>query len=147
MLPLSKSVTHQLPLIISLTHTELFLCFPLTENNRTPLQRSRSRQNINASLAAVKASHANDARNEAEGQQAAPQPKVAPCSESGRRYRNPAGHSSWLERERVLGKETVKVVESEPAAFQPTSGDAALSSCTTHGESDVEALLAKLRAL
>lgn len=98
-------------------------------------------------MAAVKPSHANEARNEAEGQQAASQPKVAPCSESGRRYRNPAGHSSWLERERVLDKETVKAVESEPAAFQPTSGDAALSSCSTNGESDVEALLAKLRAL
>eukprot|EP00066_Takifugu_rubripes_P005695 XP_003969938.1 PREDICTED: protein diaphanous homolog 3 isoform X1 [Takifugu rubripes] len=117
------------------------------ENNRTPLQRSRSRQNINASLAAVKPSHANEARNEAAGQQAASQPKVAPCSESGRRYRNPAGHSSWLERERVLDGETVKVVESDPAAFQPTSRDAALSSCSTNGESDVEALLAKLRAL
>lgn len=69
------------------------------------------------------------------------------CSELGQRYRNPTGHSSWMDRERVLEKEAVKAVESEPAAFPPSSGDAAVSSCGTNGESDVEALLAKLRAL
>lgn len=149
LLPLSKSVTHQLPLIISLTpaFTALFLCFALTENNRTPLQRSRSRQNINASAAAVKASHANEARNEAEGRPAPCQPKASTCSEAGRRVRNPTGHSSRLDRERASEREAAKEAEHEPAAFRPTSGDAALSSCSTNGESDVEALLAKLRAL
>ncbi|CAF99770.1 unnamed protein product [Tetraodon nigroviridis] len=117
------------------------------ENNRTPLQRSRSRQNINASSAAVKASHANEARNEAEGQQSASQPKAAVCSESGQRYRNPMGHSSWVDREKVSEKETGKAVDPEPAAPSPTSGDAPVGSRSTNGESDVEALLAKLRAL
>lgn len=111
------------------------------------MQRSRSRQNINANSAAVKASHANEGRNDAEGQSSASQPKVAAFPETGRRYRNPAGHSSWLDRERVLEKETVKVAEREPEAFQPTPGDGAVSSCSTNGEPDVEALLAKLRAL
>lgn len=127
--------------------------FLLTENNRTPLQRSRSRQNINASSAVVKASHANEAHNEPEGHPSAARSKVAVCSESGRRYRNPPGHSSWLDRERVIEKETVRVaekkmeIETEPPAFQVTSSGAAVSSCSTNGESDVEALLAKLRAL
>lgn len=128
-------------------------CFPLTENNRTPLQRSRSRRNINASSAVVKAPHANETHNEPEGHPSAARSKVAVCSESGRRYRNPPGHSSWLDRERVIEKETVRVaekkmeIETEPPALQVTSSGAVVSSCSTNGESDVEALLAKLRAL
>lgn len=132
--------------------TSLFLCFPLIENNRTPLQRSRSRQNISAGSAAVKVSSA-EAHNEPGGLPSAARSKVAVSSESGRRYRNPLDQSSWLDRERVTERETVKAakkemeVEADPLAFQLTSIDAAVSSCSTNGESDVEALLAKLRAL
>ncbi|XP_051234216.1 protein diaphanous homolog 3-like isoform X1 [Dicentrarchus labrax] len=124
-----------------------------TENNKAPLQRSRSRQNINAGSAVVKAPPAKEAHNESEGHPSAARSKAAACTESGRRHRNPPGHSYWLDRERVVEREMVKPtekemeVEAEPPAFQPTSTVAAVSSCSTNGESDVEALLAKLRAL
>lgn len=99
----------------------------------------------------MKATHAKAADNEPEAQQSVSQPKVAVYSESGRRYRYPQGHSSSLARERVMEREMVKAtekeVEGEPTAFQLTSSSAAVSSCTTNGESDVETLLAKLRAL
>ncbi|XP_051234219.1 protein diaphanous homolog 3-like isoform X4 [Dicentrarchus labrax] len=123
------------------------------ENNKAPLQRSRSRQNINAGSAVVKAPPAKEAHNESEGHPSAARSKAAACTESGRRHRNPPGHSYWLDRERVVEREMVKPtekemeVEAEPPAFQPTSTVAAVSSCSTNGESDVEALLAKLRAL
>ncbi|KAI3377530.1 hypothetical protein L3Q82_008697 [Scortum barcoo] len=123
------------------------------ENNKATLQRSRSRQNINAGSAAVKATPAKEAHNESEGHPSAARAKAASCSESGRRYRNTPGHSYWLDRERVVDREMVRPtekereVEAEPSAIQPSSTDATVSSCTTNGESDVEALLAKLRAL
>lgn len=142
----------------------LFVCLfppphpPLTENNRPPLQRSRSRQNVNAGSEAAKAARTNEAQSEPEARQSAAPSKVAPCSEAGRRYRNPlAGHTSWQERERVIERGLVKAAErereretevgAEPPAFQPTSAGAAVSSCSANGESDVEALLARLRAL
>lgn len=96
---------------------------------------------------AVKVSHANEACNEAEGQQSASQPKATVCSEPVPRYRNPTGHSSRMDREGVLEKEMAKAAGSEPAAFPPASRDAAVGSSCTSAESDVEALLAKLRAL
>ncbi|CAK6965931.1 protein diaphanous homolog 3-like [Scomber scombrus] len=124
------------------------------ENNRAPLQRSRSRQNINVGSAVVKAPPAKEAHNESEGHPSATaRAKAAPCPESGRRYRNYPGHSYGLERERVVDREMVKPtvkemgIEAEPPAFQPSSTGATVSSCSTNGESDVEALLAKLRAL
>ncbi|XP_030271041.1 protein diaphanous homolog 3 isoform X2 [Sparus aurata] len=124
------------------------------ENNKAPLQRSRSRQNINVGSAVVKAPLAKEAFNESEGHPSTARSKAAACSESGRRYRNPPGHSCWLDRERVVEKVPVKPIEKEmeveaqPPAFQPTSTGAAVSSsCGSNGESDVEALLAKLRAL
>lgn len=52
-----------------------------------------------------------------------------------------------MDREKVLEKEMVKAADSEPASFRPPSGDTAVAGCNTNGESDVEALLAKLRAL
>lgn len=127
-------------------------CFSLTEN-KAPLQRSRSRQNINVGSAAVKAPPAKEVHNEPEGHPSAARAKTTACSESGHRYRNTPGHSYGLDRERVMERETVKPtekeieVEAEPLAFQPSSTGAAVSSCGTNGESDVEALLAKLRAL
>ncbi|KAM7424347.1 hypothetical protein PAMA_000608 [Pampus argenteus] len=121
------------------------------ENNRAPLQRSRSRQNINVGSVVVKAPPAKEAHNESAGHpSAAARAKAAACSESGRRYKNTPGHSYVLDRERVVERETVKLtanemgVEAEPQAFHPSSAGATVSSC---GESDVEALLAKLRAL
>ena len=101
----------------------------------------------------MKAPPAKEALNESEGHPSAGRSKVAACSESGRRYRNPPGHSCWLDRERVVEREAVRPtekeveVEAEPPAFQPTSTVAAVSSYSTNGEADVEALLAKLRAL
>ncbi|XP_031162100.1 protein diaphanous homolog 3 isoform X6 [Sander lucioperca] len=123
------------------------------ENNKAPLQRSRSRQNINLGSAVVKAPPTKEAHNESEGHPSAARTKAAACSESGRRYRNTPSHSHWLDRERVVERETVKLtenkmeVEAEPPAFQPSSTAAAVSSCSSNGESDLEALLAKLRAL
>ncbi|CAJ1049539.1 protein diaphanous homolog 3-like isoform X2 [Xyrichtys novacula] len=123
------------------------------ENNKAPLQRSRSRQNINAGSAAVKAQAAKEANNESEGHLSAARDKAAAGSESGRRYRNNIANSCWMDRERVVEREMVKPiekeaeVEAEPPAFQSTSNSAAVSICSTNGESDVEALLAKLRAL
>lgn len=101
----------------------------------------------------MKAPPAKEAHNESEGHPSAARAKAATCSESGRRYRNTPGQSRWLDRERVVERETVKPnekakeVEAEPPAFQPTSAGAAVSSCSSNGESDLEALLAKLRAL
>lgn len=124
------------------------------ENNKAPLQRSRSRQNINASSAAVKAPSAREAHNESESHPSAARAKAAVGSESGRGYRNVAGHGYGPDRERVL--ERVKVTEKEmevgtgsagTPAFQSSSFSPTVSSCGTNGESDVEALLAKLRAL
>ncbi|XP_027137336.1 protein diaphanous homolog 3 isoform X3 [Larimichthys crocea] len=123
------------------------------ENNKAPLQRSRSRQNINAGSAVVKAPPAKETHNESESHPSAARSKAAVCLESGRRYRNPPGHSHWLDRERVVERQAVKPtekemeVEAEPPTFQTTSTGAVVSSCSTNGESDVEALLAKLRAL
>ncbi|XP_068586386.1 protein diaphanous homolog 3-like [Cebidichthys violaceus] len=123
------------------------------ENNKAPLQRSRSRQNINLGSAVVKAPPAKEAHNESEGHPSAARAKAAACSESGRRYKNTPGHSRWLDRERVVERETVKPpekemeVEAEPPAFQTPSAGAAVGDCSTKGESDLEALLARLRAL
>ncbi|XP_037607789.1 protein diaphanous homolog 3-like isoform X2 [Sebastes umbrosus] len=123
------------------------------ENIKAPLQRSRSRQNINLGSAVVKAAPAKEAHNESEGHPSAARAKAAACSESGRRYRNAPGQSHWLDRERVVERETIKPtekmteVEAELPASQPSSTGAAVSSCSTNGESDLEALLARLRAL
>lgn len=101
----------------------------------------------------MKAPPAKEARNESEDHPSAARAKAAACSESGRRYRNAPGHSYWLDRERVVEREMVKPtgkemeVEAEHPAFHPSTTGAAVSSCSTNGESDVEALLAKLRAL
>ncbi|KAM7405962.1 hypothetical protein PAMP_000371 [Pampus punctatissimus] len=135
--------------------SDLSLCSTVClENNRAPLQRSRSRQNINVGSVVVKAPPAKEAHNESAGHpSAAARAKAAACSESGRRYKNTPGHSYVLDRERAVERETVKLtanemrVEAEPQAFHPSSAGATVSSCSTNGESDVEALLAKLRAL
>lgn len=64
--------------------------------------------------------------------------------EPARRYRKPAANGCWQDRERAmdgrLAKATEPEVEAEPAACPPTPAAA-------NGVSDVEALLAKLRAL
>ncbi|XP_070824516.1 protein diaphanous homolog 3-like [Chaetodon trifascialis] len=115
------------------------------ENNKAPLQSSRSRQNINAGSAVVNPPPAKEAHNESEGHPSAVRTKAAVCAESGHRHRNPRGNSYWLDRERVVEREMLKPTERtmEVDAESPT----AVSSCSTNGESDVEALLAKLRAL
>nr|XP_054588378.1 protein diaphanous homolog 3 isoform X2 [Nothobranchius furzeri] len=124
------------------------------ENNKAPLQRSRSRQNVNVgSVAAAKAPLAKEARNESDSRPSADRAKVSGCLESGGRYGIASGHSSRLERNRGVEREMVKVtekeleVEAENPSLQPSSSGPAVSSCNTTAESDVEALLAKLRAL
>ncbi|KAM3626177.1 uncharacterized protein V6R79_024140 [Siganus canaliculatus] len=116
------------------------------ENNKAPLQRSRSRQNINAGSSLPKAPAAKEGQNEREGHPSAARSRAAVCSEPGSRYRNPTGHISCLDRERVVERELVMAAEKEVEAdaelpaFQMTS-------CGANGESDVETLLARLRAL
>ncbi|XP_047437384.1 protein diaphanous homolog 3-like isoform X2 [Mugil cephalus] len=137
------------------------------ENNKAPLQRSRSRQNINASssaaaAAAGKAPPAKEAHNEAEGHPSTARAKAAVCSAPGRRYRNVPGQSYGVDRERVVERvkpaEKEMEVEADAPTFQPSfspssssssssSSGPAVGSCGSNGESDVEALLAKLRAL
>ncbi|XP_062417701.1 protein diaphanous homolog 3-like isoform X1 [Pungitius pungitius] len=109
------------------------------ENNKAPLQRSRSRQNINAGSAAVKAPRAREAHNESEGHPS----RAAACAESGRRCKNTAGGGHWLDRERVVERARVKPPERQ------TEVQAEAAACQTpaDGESDLEALLARLRAL
>lgn len=119
----------------------LLLLFFLTENNRAPLQRSRSRQNMNSGgSAAVKAPPAKEAQNESLGHPS--RAKAAACSESGRRYRNAPGLGHWLDRETARPPEKEKEVQAEAPAFRSSPAGAAVS-----GESDLEALLARLRAL
>ncbi|XP_067352242.1 protein diaphanous homolog 3-like isoform X2 [Channa argus] len=126
---------------------------PRPRENKAPLQRSRSRQNINMGSAVAKAPPAKEAPIESGGQPSAARAKAAACSASDHRYRNTPGHSYRLEREKVVEREAVKPTEREmeveaaPLAFQSSSTGAAVSSCSANGESDVEALLAKLRAL
>lgn len=101
----------------------------------------------------MKAPSAWEAHNESESHPSAARAKAAVGSESGRGYRNVAGHGYGLDRERVL--ERVKATEKEMEVGTGSAGTPAfqssfsptVSSCGTNGESDVEALLAKLRAL
>ncbi|MEQ2234263.1 hypothetical protein ILYODFUR_030119 [Ilyodon furcidens] len=117
-----------------------------SENNKVPLQRSRSRQNVNVSSTAAKAPAAKEARNESEGHPSVARAKASACFEVGRKYKNTPGHSCGLDREQAAEKEMVKPAEKKPeieaetSAIQPSSADA-------NGEPDVEALLARLRAL
>uniref|UniRef100_A0AAQ4RDG8 Diaphanous-related formin 3 n=1 Tax=Gasterosteus aculeatus aculeatus TaxID=481459 RepID=A0AAQ4RDG8_GASAC len=116
------------------------------ENNKAPLQRSRSRQNINAGSAPVKAPHAREAHNESEGHPSAARAKAAVCSESGRRYKNTQGAGLWLDRERVVERARVKPPEKQ-TEVQAEAPASQTSSSGADGESDLEALLARLRAL
>ncbi|KAM8894432.1 protein diaphanous homolog 3-like isoform 2-T2 [Spinachia spinachia] len=118
----------------------------LHENNKATLQRSRSRQNINAGSAAVKAPRAREAHNQSEGHPSAARAKAAGCSESGRRYKNTAGAGHWLDRETGVERARVKPpdAQTEVPAEAPASQT---SSSGPEGESDLEALLARLRAL
>nr|XP_057944944.1 protein diaphanous homolog 3-like [Doryrhamphus excisus] len=112
------------------------------ENKKAPIQRSRSRQNVNACSTGVKA----PPTKESDGHVAsAIGDKAVVCSESAHRYRNTPGHSKGPERERVLEKVVPKPTEIDQRASQPCSTGAAVSGTTA--ESDIEALLAKLKAL
>lgn len=104
---------------------------------------------------AAKAAHGcgSEARSEPEGRP----PATAAGPEPARRYRNPAANSCWQDRERVIERRMVKAaerepeVEAEPPAFPPTPAAAPVTNAASgygaNGVSDVEALLAKLRAL
>ncbi|CAB1431989.1 unnamed protein product [Pleuronectes platessa] len=90
---------------------------------------------------------------EPQGHPSAARSRAAACTEPGRRYRHTPGPGYGLDRERVVERQTVKVteremyVEAEAPVLQTSSTGAPVGSCGTNGESDVEALLAKLRAL
>ncbi|XP_053720468.1 protein diaphanous homolog 3-like isoform X2 [Synchiropus splendidus] len=124
------------------------------ESNRTPLQRSRSRDRVNLSSFATSAPAAKEARGEGEGvPSAAPPARPVTCSapsEPGRRHRNVPDHGCTREREMPVQREVSgpreKELKVEPAALQLSSTGTA-SSNSANVESDVEALLAKLRSL
>ncbi|XP_055363407.1 protein diaphanous homolog 3-like isoform X2 [Betta splendens] len=126
---------------------------PVNHDNKAPLQRSRSRQNINVGSAAVKAPPAKEVHIQPEAHPSAARAKTAACTELGRRSGNAPGpgygpdRERAIERERETPKRREKEAGAEPPCFQPSSTGAGVSSCGTNGESDVEALLAKLRAL
>lgn len=102
---------------------------------------------------ALEASHQKEVRQESEVPLCAAKAKAATNAEPSRRYRNSPGHSARVETERVVGKEPVKVADKEregkvdPSAFQSSSSGDSLGSSNMSGETGVEALLAKLRAL
>lgn len=112
------------------------------ENNKAPLQRSRSRQNINVGPEAVRATAPfTEAHNETEGRPSTGRAKA----EVGRRYKHPPGP----DRERAIDREVIKggererqVVVVEPVVIQTTP-----AMTISNGDTDVEALLARLRAL
>lgn len=116
------------------------------ENNKAPLQRSRSRQNVNVSSAAAKTPAAKDVHGDSEGFPSAARAKASAGSEVGQKYKNTPGHSCGLDRERAAEREMVVPAEkkteikAESPVLQPSLADAS-------GEPDVEALLARLRAL
>ncbi|XP_077442860.1 protein diaphanous homolog 3-like isoform X2 [Stigmatopora argus] len=118
------------------------------ENKTAPLLRTRSRLNVNARSVVEKAPPKKE--NESQAASAAPS-KVAVCSQRVSKDRNPPGRCLGSESEIVLlRKEHIstdikKSIESELLASQPSSTGSIV--CSTNGESDVEALLAKLRAL
>ncbi|XP_072321753.1 protein diaphanous homolog 3-like [Eucyclogobius newberryi] len=117
------------------------------ENNKVQLQRSRSRQNINVGPEAVRATAAlKEAHNETEAHPSTGRSKA----EAGRRNKHTAGLSTCYgpDRERAVDREMIKrgererQVEREPAVIQTPP---AMS--VGNGDTDVEALLARLRAL
>lgn len=111
------------------------------ENNKAPLQRSRSRQNINAGPEAVRATAPfKEAHNETEGHPSTGRAKA----EAGRRNKHPPGpdRERAIDREVIKGVERERQVEAEPAVIQTTPAVTIGS-----GDTDVEALLARLRAL
>ncbi|XP_034437174.1 protein diaphanous homolog 3-like isoform X3 [Hippoglossus hippoglossus] len=126
---------------------------PVNHENKVPLQRSRIRQDLNLGNILQEAPPTKGAPAEPQGHPSAARSRAAACTEPGRRYRNTPGHGYGLDRERVVERQTVKVteremyVEAEPPGLQTSSAGASVSSCGSNGESDVEALLAKLRAL
>ncbi|XP_029936589.1 protein diaphanous homolog 3 isoform X3 [Myripristis murdjan] len=123
------------------------------ENTKAPLQRSRSRQNINVGSVLAKGPPAKEAHYDAEGHPSAARGKAAASTEPGHRYRHTPSHSHGPDRERGVEKERGKAmekeieVEAEPSAFQPSSTGSTVGGYSTNGETDVEALLARLRAL
>lgn len=111
------------------------------ENNKAPLQRSRSQQNINAGPEAVRATAPfKEAHNETVGHPSTGRAKA----EAGRRNKHPPGpdRERAIDREVIKGGEKERQVEVEPAVIQTTPAVTIGS-----GDTDVEALLARLRAL
>ncbi|KAM9825531.1 protein diaphanous homolog 3-like isoform 3-T3 [Syngnathus typhle] len=118
------------------------------ENKKAILLRSRSRQDVHAVSAAAKA----PPTKESDSQAAAAAPfKSALRSDTAHRYKNTQGHTYASESERAAVREDPKPIEikrrdeGEPLASQTPSSGAVRSSAGS--QSDVQALLAKLRAL
>ncbi|KAM4630487.1 protein diaphanous homolog 3-like [Polymixia lowei] len=117
------------------------------ENAKAPLQRSRSRQNITAGPAAVKAPPAKEALHEAGGVPSAARGKAGAAVrvEPARRYGQAAGHSRGTDRRK--DGEAESETEAEAATPAPCLSSTGTNAGRTDGELDVEALLAQLRAL
>ncbi|XP_037103103.1 protein diaphanous homolog 3-like isoform X1 [Syngnathus acus] len=117
------------------------------ENKKAILLRSRSRQNVHAVSAAAKA----PPTKESDSQAAAAPFKSALRSDTAHRYKNTPGHTYASESGRAAVREDPKPIEikrrdeGEPLASQTPSSGAVHSSAGS--QSDVQALLAKLRAL
>lgn len=98
------------------------------------------------SSAATKAPPAKEVRGDSEGYPSVARAKASACSEVGQKYKNTPGHSCGLDRERATEREMVvpaekkQEIKAESPVLQPSLADA-------NGEPDVEALLARLRAL
>ncbi|XP_066503725.1 protein diaphanous homolog 3 isoform X4 [Hoplias malabaricus] len=104
------------------------------ENTRVPLQRSRSRQNINFSSARAPAAREAHYENETH-------PSAARRGVAHRPDRDRDRERERAEREREKDKEKERARDQESEKEQTPPGHSA------NGDADVEALLARLRAL
>lgn len=94
---------------------------------------------------AAKAPPAKEVRSESEGHPSVTKAKASACSEAGHKYKHTPGHSCGLDRDQAEEREVVKLAEKKT---DEVGNHASLSSSAEeNGEPDVEALLARLRAL
>lgn len=84
-------------------------------------------------------------RNESEGYPSVARAKASACSEVGQKYKNTPGNSRGLDRERAADREVVKLAERKPE--MKVESPVLQTAADANGEPDVEALLARLRAL
>ncbi|XP_064876726.1 protein diaphanous homolog 3-like [Oncorhynchus nerka] len=133
------------------------------ENTKTPLQRSRSRQNINVSTASVMGAAARGQRGLASTKEARYDTEGHPPNATGSATarsrgplrREPGGHkpitTTGMDRDTGMerGRENERGMGRGREKEREVEVESESSSCpsNTNGDSDVEALLARLRAL